>query len=151
MTSLPPRIRLVPIDQENWEAVANLSVRDDQAKFITPNVWSIAESKFHDALQPTAIYANHAAVGFLMYARDPEEGNYWLYRLMIDREHQGRGYGEAAVALLINQLKRLPGCTELNVGYHHDNLTAERLYLRLGFQKTGIAPWSELTARLTWE
>lgn len=143
-------IRLVPIDKSNWEDAAQLQVRDDQADFITPNVWSIAESKFHEALKPTAIFDGRRMVGFLMYGRDPQDNRYWLYRFMIDRRYQGRGYGAAALRVLIAQLQRIPGCAELNVGYDPHNHAAERLYLRLGFEKTGIAPWGELTARWRW-
>ncbi|MGH2560456.1 MAG: GNAT family N-acetyltransferase [Thermomicrobiales bacterium] len=151
MTSPPSRIRLVPIDKDNWEDAANLRVRDDQAEFIAPNVWSIAESTFYDALKPTAILNDRQMVGFLMYGRNPQDDQYWLYRFMIDRDKQGMGFGAAALALLIDRLKQCPDCTELNVGYHQDNLAAERLYLRLGFQKSGTAPWGELTARLMWD
>jgi diamine N-acetyltransferase len=143
-------IRLVPINASNWEDAARLQVREDQADFIVPNVWSIAESQFYPALQPTGIYDGFRMVGFLMYGLDPQDHRYWLYRFMIGRDDQGKGYGTAALNALITRLRQVPDCFELNVGYHHDNLAAERLYLRLGFQRMGAAPWGELMARLTW-
>jgi diamine N-acetyltransferase len=143
-------IVLRPITGDNWEEAAGLSVRDDQANFVAPNIWSIAESKFYDALQPMAIYDDETMVGFLMYGRDPQDGQYWLYRLMIDRQYQRLGYGRAALARLIDLLRRTPGCTAVNVGYDPVNSPAEDLYLSAGFEKTGPAPWGELTARLTF-
>jgi diamine N-acetyltransferase len=141
-------IVLRPITKDNWEAAAGLQVREDQSDFVAPNAWSIAESKFYPALQPMAIYDNETMVGFLMYGVDPQDRQYWLYRFMIDHRYQGRGLGRAALARLIDLLRRTPGCTGLNVGYDPANAVAERLYLGAGFGKTGMAPWGELTARI---
>jgi diamine N-acetyltransferase len=141
-------IVLRPITKDNWEEAAGLRVREDQSDFVAPNVWSIAESKFYPALQLMAIVDDDTAVGFLMYGIDPQDGQYWLYRFMIDQRYQGRGLGRVALARLIDLLRRTPGCTALNVGYDPANAVAERLYLSAGFEKTGLAPWGELTARL---
>ncbi|HEY7035635.1 MAG TPA: GNAT family N-acetyltransferase [Thermomicrobiales bacterium] len=141
-------IVLRPITKDNWEEAAGLRVREDQSDFVAPNVWSIAESKFYPALQLMAIVDDDTAVGFLMYGIDPQDGQYWLYRFMIDGRYQGRGFGRTALARLIDLLRRTPGCTALNVGYDPANVVAERLYLSAGFEKTGLAPWGELTARL---
>jgi diamine N-acetyltransferase len=140
-------IVLRPITKDNWEEAAGLQVREDQADFVAPNAWSIAESKFYPALQPMAICDDETMVGFLMYGVDPQDGQYWLYRFMIDRRYQRRGLGRAGLARLIDLLGRTPGCTGLNVGYDPKNLVAERLYLNAGFVRTGLAPWGELTAR----
>jgi diamine N-acetyltransferase len=143
-------IVLRPITKDNWEDAARLQVRDDQADLVAPNVWSIAESKFYDALQPMAIHDDETMVGFLMYGRDSQDGQYWLYRFMVDWRYQRRGLGRAALARLIDLLKRTPGCTAVNVGYDPANTPAEHLYLSAGFDKVGRAPWGELTARLTF-
>ena len=140
-------IVLRPVGSDNWEEAAGLKVRDDQSDFVAPNVWSIAESKFYDALRPMAIYDDETMVGFLMYGLDPQDGQYWLYRFMIDQRFQGRGLGRAALNRFIDLLKRTPGCTGVNVGYDPANAPAERLYLSAGFQKTGVAAWGEHTAR----
>lgn len=140
-------IVLRPITRDNWETAAGLRVHDDQADFIMPNAWSIAESKFYDELKPTAIYNGGTMVGFLSYGVDPQDHAYWLYRFMIDAAHQRQGFGRKALIRLIDLLQRAPGAEVLNVGYHRDNIAAEKLYLSVGFQKTGVAPWGELTAR----
>ena len=44
-----------------------------------------------------AIYDGTEMVGFLVYGRDPADERYWLYRFMIDRRHQGKGHGKAAL------------------------------------------------------
>lgn len=141
-------ITLRPITKENWETAASLEVREDQAGFIVPNVWSIAETQFHPWTRPMAIYDGPTMVGFLVYGRDPADDRYWLYRFMIDRRHQGRGIGKAALRALIEHLRMLPDCDGITVGYQPDNLVAERLYLGAGFVKGPPAPWGESTAHL---
>lgn len=37
-------------------------------------------------------------MGFVMLDDNPEEQEYFLWRLMVDAEHQGRGYGRRAFA-----------------------------------------------------
>ena len=66
-------IVLRPITKDNWQAAAELTVRDDQVGFVMPNAWAIAESKFYDALKPTAIYDGGTMVGFLAYGRNPHD------------------------------------------------------------------------------
>ncbi len=140
-------ISIKPISRENWQEAARLEVAPDQQDFIEANVWSIAESRFHEQLTAMAICDGRTMVGFLMWGYSPEDGRPWLYRFMIDRRHQGRGHGVAALQVLIKRLRK-DGLPELNVGYHRDNLVAEKLYLRAGFDKRGLAPWGEMTARI---
>jgi diamine N-acetyltransferase len=144
-------ISLRPIAKDNWETAAKLEVREDQAGFITPNVWSIAETQFHPWTRPMAIYDGQTMVGFLVYGKDPGDDQYWLYRFMIDRRFQGRGLGKAALQALIAHLRTLPDCDGITVGFQPDNLVAERLYLSVGFVKGPTAPWGESTARLTFK
>jgi diamine N-acetyltransferase len=140
-------IRLRPITRENWDEAARLEVTPEQAGFIEPNVWSIAESCFYDQLRAMAIYDSRTIVGFLMWGYSPDDSRPWLYRFMIDRRYQGKGLGKAALDLLLKELKG-QGLPELNVGYHRDNRVAERLYLSAGFEKRGLAPWGELMAHI---
>lgn len=142
------QIRIVPIDKRNWEEAANLQILPEQSGFLTPNVFSIAESKFYPELNPCAIYAGKTLVGFLMYGRDSEDGQYWVYRFMIDHRYQRRGYGRRAMLQLIDLIRSLPDAPELNIAYDVDNDAARRLYRSVGFTEGGIASWGEQTAKL---
>jgi diamine N-acetyltransferase len=142
-------VQLVPITKENWETAAKLEVREDQARFVASNVWTIAETRFFPWTELRGIVAAGEMVGFLAYGKDPADGEYWLYRFMIDRRHQGKGYGRAGLLALIDELRRNPEFKRLTVGYEPDNVPAERLYLSAGFVKGEPAPWGESTARLT--
>jgi diamine N-acetyltransferase len=140
-------IRLILITRENWEEAAHLEVQPSQSEFVQPNLWSLAESRFYDDLTAMAIYDGPTMVGFLMWGYSPEDGRPWLYRFMIDRRFQGLGRGKQALDALLRHLRK-QGLPELNVGYHRDNVVAERLYLQAGFRKQGLAPWGELMARI---
>jgi diamine N-acetyltransferase len=141
-------IQLRPITKDNWEEAAGLEPFPEQKEFVAANVYSIAESKFHDDLTTFAIYDDETMVGFAMIGRDPEDDQYWIMRFMIDRNFQRRGYGRAALALLIDQMRPLPEIAAINIGYEVANTGAAALYREFGFVETGLASWGEMTARL---
>ena len=143
-----PGITIKPITESNWEEAANLRILPEQVDFLTPNVYSIAESKFHPELVPCAIYLETTMVGFLMYCRDPRDDQYWLYRFMIDERYQGKGYGKKALLELIEIIRALPNAPELNVGFDLENHVAANLYKSVGFIEGDLAPWGERTAKL---
>ncbi len=142
-------IRIEPLDVDTWEEAAKLSIRPDQDGFVAPNVYSIAESRYHPELQPHAIYADEEMVGFAMYARNPQDNQYWIYRFMIDQRFQRRGYGLRAFTQLVEKLFALPDVPEINISYDDDNEPARQLYGRAGFIEGDMAPWGERTARIT--
>lgn len=141
-------IRIVPLDGDNWEESANLSLHPEQVRFVAANVYSIAESRFHPELSPCAIYAGETMVGFTMYARNPSDEQFWIYRFMIDKTWQRRGLGLRAMAVLIDQIGSQPGVPEIRISYDDDNEPARQLYRRAGFVEGEIAPWGERTAKL---
>jgi len=130
-------VSLREVDSENFRQCINLKVADGQEKFVASNVMSIAQSKIYPYLVPLAVYSKNEIVGFLMYERDPETGKFWLARLMIDAQQQGKGYGKSATRALIEKLTLLPDCEEIFLSFVSENIGAEKLYLNLGFKKTG--------------
>ncbi|KPB06280.1 GNAT family N-acetyltransferase [Bacillus sp. CHD6a] len=127
-------VKLVELNEENWYECCKLEVSLEQAKFIESNAISIAQSKFEPTLKPYAIYFKERAVGFLMYNSVPEElDGYWIYRIMVDKEFQGKGIGKAATNLMIQEMEKLPNGTKIVVGYHPMNTSAHQLYSSLGF------------------
>ena len=67
---------------------------------------------------------------------------------MIDAQHQGKGYGTAALRLLIDLMVERHGCGEIFLGYAPANDVADRLYARMGFAPTGEVVGGEIVARL---
>jgi diamine N-acetyltransferase len=130
-------VSLREVDEYNFWQCINLKVADEQTNFVAPNVRSIAESKVFPYLVPQAIYADEELIGFALYGRDPESGNYWIVRLMIDEKFQGKGYGKAATLGLIEKIRRLPDSGDIYLSFVPGNAGAEKLYRSVGFERTG--------------
>ena len=86
---------------------------------------------------PLAVYAGETLVGFAMYGQHPDTGAWWVIRLMIAAEHQGRGYGRAAMEAVIAMMAERVGCEEIVISFNPDNAVAANLYASLGFRPTG--------------
>lgn len=127
-------VKIEELNAENWYDCCVLEVEPSQSKYIESNAVSIAQSKFEPTLKPYAIYFQEKVVGFLMYnsVQEELEGN-WIYRIMVDKEYQGKGIGKAATKLMISEMAKQPNIKKLVVGYHPENKGAHNLYASLGF------------------
>jgi diamine N-acetyltransferase len=87
-------------------------------------------------------------VGFAMYGIDPDDNNYWIYRLMIDKAHQEKGLGTEAVKLIVDEIKKknTAGIPLIMIGYNQENAGAKATYMKAGFVETEVAPWGEQLA-----
>ena len=138
-------IRLVPVDDGNREAVLALSVREDQP-FVAPNDVSLRQAdetnaKHPGMARPFAIYAGDTLVGFCMFAFAPEEKDpedrYYLWRFMIDKNEQGKGYGRAALEEIIRWF-RANGADRLYLSTEPENERGLHIYHKAGFLETGV-------------
>lgn len=127
-------IRLAEVTAKNWHDVIALELDDAQQDLVSSNLYSLAEAKFSPLARPRAIYAGDDLVGFLMYdlpdADEPDRAA--IYRFMIDRRHQRRGYGKAALEQAIAEIRAHPGVGTISICYAARN-PAKPLYDSLGF------------------
>ncbi len=141
-------VTLKEITLENWIECVRLQPSEEQKEFVASNLFSIAESKFHPSWEPLAIYANKIMVGFIMYGpEEGHEGRYWVIRLMIDQNHQRKGYGNAAMREALRRIKDKPDYRELLISFVPENIAARKLYESLGFVDTGEVEDEELVFR----
>jgi diamine N-acetyltransferase len=140
-------VELKEITAENWEACIHLEPEESQKTYVASNLYSLAESKFFPSYLPFAVYAGQEIVGFVMYGIDPDDQNYWIYRLMIDQKHQRKGYGKAAILEVIERIKSNPVSRVIMIGFHPGNHAAEQLYSSAGFRIGEKAPWGERLGR----
>ena len=141
-------IVLRTLTRDNWRECIALTVAEDQEGFVSPNVYSLAQARAESERVPLAIYDGDLMVGFVMYNDRPlPDGTFRLSRLMVDRRYQGRGYGRAAAALVIQRLRAVPNCQEILLDYARENAAAARLYGSLGFQPIAETE-GEIIARL---
>lgn len=144
-------ITLREITRENYRQVGKLKVADDQNTFVASNPWSMAQAKYEPGLVPLGIYDGDEPVGFAMYGEeDYGLARLWaIWRLMVDQRYQGKGYGRAAMHLLIERLKaESNGHTGIIISFVPENDAARKLYTSLGFEDTGLIEDGECVFRL---
>ncbi len=128
-------ITLRNIDEDNWRECIRLKVRKDQERFVATNENGLAIAYAHKEMEPKGIYSDDIMVGFIMYAKDPDDGLYYINRLMIDERYQRNGFGRKALEILIDQLKGR-GAMTIDIIHKPDNVAAIKLYRELGFEST---------------
>ncbi len=142
-----PRIRLAPVSAGNRAAVLALELAEEQRDFLADNAYSLREARRDKDARPRAVTLDGRVIGFLMYdASNGDEA--LLYRFMIDRREQGRGYGRAALAALLDEIRALGHVHDVLVGYMPQNEGARRLYQSAGFVDEGTDDDGEMIARL---
>lgn len=144
-------IRLEPITKDNWRKALRLKLDEKQKHFVAPNYYSILESIFEpENLYSRAAYDGDEMVGFTMFGYDPETQprRYWIVRLMVDLDHQGKGYGRAIMNAVIDILKQQPGCDAIYISFEPENDPARALYSSLGFVDTGTIEEGEVVYKL---
>ena len=149
------QVSLREITSKNLKAILALSVTEEQKKvYPRSNAYSIAEGYYppdDDLVWMRVIYADEAPVGFLMTSEAPDSGEYFLWRLMIDTKHQGRGYGSGAVELLIERIKSSGNAKALVTSHLKNDGDAGAFYKKLGFDYTGeILNSSDYVMMISW-
>lgn len=141
-------VSLREITAETLREILNLKVSEDQEKFVAPNAVSIAQAHFSDKAWFRAIYADDTPVGFVMLYDDSEKPEYFLWRFMIDKTHQKKGFGRKALQLLIDHVKTRPGADTLLCSYVPGEAGPKDFYLKYGFTPTGQEEGGEIVIEL---
>ncbi len=130
-------ISLKDLDRENWILCAKLSLDESQKDYVAPNVYSIAESKVEEHYCPRVICSNHRVIGFLMYCVEvdpPDETLFWLFRFMIGKDHQAKGYGTKALQMAIDEIAA-KGAKRIRTMYKSSNYVAGNFIKKRVFKK----------------
>lgn len=147
-------VNLKKLTHSNLYECFQLEVTKEQENFVAPNVQSIAEAYASVAnggfATPYAIYNDDVMVGFIMYTYFHKNSNpiyvdaanapcYYIWRLLIDKNHQRKGYGRQAVAKVISEIKTMPYGEggSIFVSYEPTNVGSKTLFASLGFKETG--------------
>lgn len=142
-------VTLREVTAETVGTICNLKVAPSQRNFVAPNAVSIAQAYFQrDNAWFRAVYADETPVGFLMLDDDLAAQEYGLWRFMIDERYQGKGYGRAALELIIAHVRTRPGATELLTSCVPGEGSPCPFYERMGFVYTGEEDDGELVMRL---
>lgn len=144
-------IALRRIDESNFLDAFRLELAEGQEAFVSHPIRSLAQAYvYYHQCTPFGIYAGEAMVGYVMVIYDYDTEEYNLWHLMIDKKHQGRGYGKQAVLACLDYIRQKPfgpGNTIL-LTCHEQNSAALTLYKSLGFQETGNLDDAEIEMKL---
>lgn len=142
----PAAVTLREVTDDNVIAVIDLEVAPDQTEYVAPNVKSLAQAFATTKAWVRAVYADDTPVGFVMLSDDADKPRYYLWRFMIDRHHQGKGYGRQAMALIHDYVRSRPGGDRIHLSYVPAEGGPEPFYKGLGYVDTGRVHDGEVEA-----
>lgn len=145
---------MVHIEKLTWDNVDDilkLKVKKEQKKFVASNRDSMIDAYFsmtedNRKVFTFGIYNDKKPIGFLMIAYDVPwakehcglpENYYYIWRFMIDKKYQHKGYGREALKQGIEFIKSFP-CGEAEycwLSYEPNNEVGRKLYISMGFEE----------------
>lgn len=141
------------ITRDVLEPLLKLKVREDQDNLVAPNVMTIAEAAYEPASVVYGLWDGDIAVGLFAMIDvekhpddlEPDEvpEAAYLWRLLIDEKHQGKGYGRAAIEL-VKQVSKDWGYKKLQSSVVNAPNSNIGFYEAMGFTQTGGVVGGEL-------
>lgn len=136
------------------EDIFDLVIRMKSGKgeqFVASNSYSLAQAwlyyENHD-VYPFAIMKDKEPVGFMMLDEDLDERTMVIWRLMIDEQHQKKGYGQEALLRIIDLINTNKKYDSIIIDSHPDNAHALYLYKKVGFTETGEINHGEIELKM---
>ena len=162
-------LKKISILDANMKECIALRVLPEQDNFVASNAISLAEAYDENKAYaetgkgaiavPYAVYENGIMVGFAMYGYFPpeedeesyckDEHHYYFWRLLIDKNHQGKGIGRETVRQVMEEIKSMP-CGEASycyVSYEPTNIGSKTTFASYGFEEDGRVIDGEVVAR----
>ena len=147
-------ISLRPIDESNFLEVFNLKLGEGQEHYVSHPIRSLAQAYvYREQCQPFAIFDGERVVGYVMVIYDDDIPEYDIWHMMIDVSRHGKGYGKAALGLVLDYIRQKPFGNSGRVALtcNKDNANALALYTQMGFEWTGTEDEDEVELALTME
>jgi len=145
-------VKLVPMEQENFKIFLEHGIREYAEDHVRNGNWSAEEAlerskKEFEQLLPDGVNSRDQFLYSIVGETDSNKiGLLWvqvkdqrafIYDFFIDEAFRGKGYGKQALIALDKELmSRNVESVALHV--FGDNVTAQELYKKMGFQITGI-------------
>lgn len=129
-------IYLEDIDEGNWRTP--LKVAKSQEAWVSSSAGLLARAYAYREARSRAflICEQDTPVGMGLYYDCEELNSYDLSQFFIDERYQGKGYGKAAVRLILDCLKKDGKYNKVVLCYIEGNIAARNLYEGLGFSET---------------
>ncbi len=132
-----------------------LEVHESQKNLVASVAQSFADALFppEDPNGPPLVWIrgvlrNSQPAGFVMCADQTEQQkDPWLWRLLVDKSHQGTGVGSFALTAVIERYREL-GMQRVLTAWHPGEGNAGAFYRKFGFIETGEMIDEEIVAEL---
>ena len=150
-------ITLEPIQQEDFDRMIDTEIRGYAAGHVRNGNWPAEgalerSKKEFDALLPDGIHSKDQYLWSILDEENNKIGVLWvqvkdqkafIYDFVVDESFRGKGFGKQALLAIDEKLKSM---NVESVGLHvfGDNITAQELYKKMGYQITGIHMKREL-------
>jgi diamine N-acetyltransferase len=136
-------LQLCNITETNFFDVINLKSEPKQEKLfrifesmVGSNAFFIAYATVKNFIN-RAIYDGDTLIGFATHGFDHDRQSYELVSIMLGHQFQGKGYGKAALSVILDDMITEYACEEIYLTVVPENEAAIRVYKALGFERTG--------------
>ncbi|HEM2741732.1 GNAT family N-acetyltransferase [Streptococcus suis] len=133
-------IRLELVNKDNFDQVLDLEVAPRDQRRVASVEYSLAQAWLYREeghLLPYAVKSGQRIVGFVLLSIQ-EDKSYYVWRLLIDRHYQNRGYGKEVIRQVIGLAKENPSCHTITMNYVIGNHKMRYILEKLGFQSVGL-------------
>jgi diamine N-acetyltransferase len=135
-------VSLRPLDDSNRAELEALHVSPAQLEYVSSVANSLLEAAEHPGARAICwgLYDDDTPVGFVMIADEVDDPQYisqFLWKLLIDERYQRRGYGTAAIDLVVEYFRSRPGVVAMWTSAGEGKGSPIPFYERYGFERTG--------------
>lgn len=133
-------IRLELVNTENFEEVLQVQLAPQDYRRVASVEYSLAQAWLYREdghLFPYAVKTGENVVGFVLLSIQ-EDKTYFVWRLLIDKKYQNRGYGKEVIRYILSLAKEDSSCQKVSVNYVIGNHKMRYILEKLGFQSVGL-------------
>lgn len=140
-------IILKQIDESNFLDAFHMKLKDGQDAFVSHPIRSLAQAYvYYHQCTPFGIYDGGTMVGYIMVIYDYDLEEYNIWHMMIDAQHQGKGFGKQAMRKCLEYIATKPfgSSRKVVLTCNKANPAAICMYKGLGFTETGNQDGDEI-------
>jgi ribosomal protein S18 acetylase RimI-like enzyme len=144
-------VKLEPIQQEDFDVFLERGIREYAEDHVRIGNWEVdgaleRSRKEFEKYLPNGIHSPNQHVWSIVDKSNNKIGVLWvqvkegkafIFDFIIDEDHRGKGYGKQSLAAMDEKLKPL-GAKSVALHVFGDNVSAQGLYKKMGFEITGM-------------
>ncbi|MGQ7409269.1 GNAT family N-acetyltransferase [Streptococcus suis] len=134
-------IRLEEVTKENFDAVLDLSLAEEDKRKVAPVEYSLAQAWLYreeERLYPLAVRLGKRIVGFVLLSVDEDRQTVLLWRMLIDQKYQNQGFGKEVIRQVLQRAGDDQQCHKVTVNYVIGNHKMRYILEKFGFQPVGL-------------